>query len=125
MPKFVVQRHHAERAGLHDDLRLELKPNKLYSWAVPKLVPTKPNKKVLAIETEIHDMSWYNFEGKIDEGYGKGIVKIVDRGKMTILKHTDKVIIVNLNGNKHKIDGTYVLVNIKNNQWLLWKRKTA
>jgi len=129
MLRFVVQRHNARRAGLHDDLRLELEPGKFYSWAVPKLVPTKPGKRVLAIETEIHDASWYNFEGVIDSGYGAGTMKIIDKGPMEIIKHTNKVIIVNLKGRKHKIVGTYVLVKIqdskKQSSWLLWKRKSS
>lgn len=127
--KFVVHRHHAERAGLHDDLRIELRKGKLHSWAIPKLIPLKPGRKVLAIETEPHGTSWYNFEGTIDDGYGKGRMEIFDKGDAVIVKHTPgKVIVVKLHGLKGKVNGVYVLVNINKNmkqpQWLLWKRKT-
>jgi len=133
--KFVVQHHIAEQAGPHDDLRLELNPGKLASWAVPKGVPRTSGKKVLAIETEPHSMQWLHFSGTIKEGYGKGKMTIVDSGTMNIIKKGRHSIIVELNGRRGKIKGRYVLVQppslqkqnkkSKQKKWLLWKSKQS
>ena len=40
----VRQRHKADRAGLHEDLRIGT-PSGLLSWAVPKELPEGPEKR--------------------------------------------------------------------------------
>src|SRR4030042_3616072 len=120
MPIFVIQEHHASH--LHWDFRLEL-DGVLKSWAIPKEPPKEKGVKRLAIEVEDHDLSYANFEGEIKEGYGKGIVKIWDKGNFKLIKRTPKEIEFELKGKKLK--GKYVLLktNFNDNKknWLIFK----
>jgi len=139
--RFVVQEHWASHH--HFDFRLEMpasaeasagKDVVLKSWAVPKGVPEKKGVKRLAIQTEDHPCSYYNFEGVIPEGYGAGTVKIFDKGKYELIERTKDRIVFKLNGKKLK--GEYSLIKFlprarskisvqgrKPNQWLLFKTK--
>lgn len=116
--RFVVQEHWASHH--HFDFRLEM-DGVLKSWAVPKGVPEEKGKKVLAIQTEDHPVSYINFEGEIPEGcYGAGIVKIFDKGKYELIERAENKIVFELKGKKLK--GKYVLLKFKKpNQWLLFK----
>ena len=116
--RFVVQEHWASHH--HFDFRLEM-DGVLKSWAVPKGVPEEKGKKVLAIQTEDHPVSYINFQGEIPEGcYGAGIVKIFDKGKYELIERAENKIIFELKGKKLK--GKYVLLKFKKpNQWLLFK----
>jgi DNA ligase D-like protein (predicted 3'-phosphoesterase) len=80
MPRFVVHRHEARKAGLHYDLRLEI-GGVLKSWAFRKELPDKPSIKRLGIEQPDHELSYIDFEGVIEEGYGAGLVEIWDKEK--------------------------------------------
>ncbi len=126
--RFVVQEHWASHH--HFDFRLEMpasakasagKDIVLKSWAVPKGVPEKKGKRVLAIQTEDHPVRYLNFEGEIPEGcYGAGIVKIFDKGRYELIERTENKIVFELKGKKLK--GKYILLKFKKpNQWLLFK----
>ncbi len=115
--RFVVQEHHARR--LHWDFRLEM-DGVLKSWAVPKGIPLEKGVKRLAVEVEDHPLDYIHFEGEIPEGnYGAGTVTIWDQGHYSIIEHSNKKIEFVLLG--EKLQGGYVLVNTKDNQWLMLK----
>ncbi|MCD6528639.1 3'-phosphoesterase, partial [bacterium] len=93
------------------------------SWAVPKGVPEQKGKRVLALETEPHPVSYLNFQGKIPEGcYGAGVVKIFDKGTYKLIERTENKIVFELKGKKLK--GKYTLLRFKKpNHWLLFKNE--
>lgn len=119
---FVVQHHIARRD--HYDFRLEW-DGVLKSWAVPKGPSYKTNVKRLAIMVEDHPLSYHNFEGTIPQGeYGGGTVMLWDEGyfepigdfETSLKKGSLKFI---LKGSRLK--GTWTLIHIKENNWLLIK----
>ena len=118
--RFVVQEHHA--SNLHYDFRLELNGT-LRSWAVPKVPPTTPGIRRLAIPVEDHPLSYINFEGTIPKDeYGAGTVKIWDKGTYVLTYKRDNSLKFTFNGRKMK--GNYVLFKLPNRkEWLLVKEK--
>jgi DNA ligase D-like protein (predicted 3'-phosphoesterase) len=120
MPRFVIQQH--KSTTLHWDFRLEM--NKvLKSWAITKLPPRRKNLKRLAIQTPNHPISYTNFEGEITQSYGKGKVKIWDKGNYKLISKNTKKIEFELFGEKLK--GKYVLIftsyGKKKNGWIFFK----
>lgn len=118
MPIFVVQKHKATH--LHYDFRIE-KDGVLKSWAIPK-EPLGKHFKRLAIEVGDHELDYANFEGEIEEGYGKGTVEIWDSGDVEIKNWGGDKIEFELNGKKMK--GKFILIHpkkFKENEWLLIK----
>lgn len=113
--RYVLQRHYADKAGLHYDFRIS-DGDKVSSWAIPKGLPND-DKKRLAIEQPEHTTDSMNFEGKISEGYGKGTVEIDQEGDINIIDMSpDKV--------KFSINGTeYNLIKSNNKNWLIMKKK--
>lgn len=123
MPIFVIHEHNAKK--LHWDLRLE-SGGVLKSWALPKQPPRAKNIKRLAIHVEDHLKSYAHFEGKITEGYGKGTVKIWDKGNYSLESKTPSKWVFILQGKV--IKGKYCLVKAnfgeednKKNQWLFFR----
>jgi len=102
---YVIQKHNASH--LHWDLRLSMN-GVLKSWAIPKEPPKTKGIKRLAINVEDHPINYAKFEGEIKEGYGKGTVKIWDRGTYELIEKDKKKIEIKINGKKLK--GKYVLV---------------
>jgi|TARA_B100002003_G_C13862470_1_gene422125 DNA ligase D-like protein (predicted 3'-phosphoesterase) len=111
--KYCIQEHKA--SNLHYDLRLEYK-GKAKSWAIPK--EPSLNQKRLAIPVEDHEVSYMDFEGEIKEGYGKGSVKIWDKGSWEPLEVEENKIIAMIHGEELK--GKFVLIKFKEN-WLFFK----
>lgn len=120
MPKFVIQEHSARVK--HWDFRLEMS-GKLKSWAITKIPPKRKGIKRLAIQTPDHALSYANFKGEIKEGYGKGKVKIWDKGTYILESKDKKKIVFELKGRKLK--GKYALIftayGKKKNGWIFFK----
>ena len=86
--------------------------------------PKVKNIKRLAIQVEDHLLSYANFEGVIEEGYGKGTVKIWDKGHYEAKLWEKDKIEVTLNG--QRLNGRYILVRLKrtgDKDWLILKGK--
>lgn len=116
---FVIQKHDAKT--LHYDFRIEV-DGVLKSWVVPRGLSFNPKDKRLAIETEDHKLSYAKFEGVIPEGeYGAGTVMVWDRGTYRIIKEKDGEIEIWLDG--EKMNGGFVLVRMKDKNWLFIKMK--
>ena len=114
-PRFVVQEHHARR--LHWDFRLE-RDGVLVSWAVPKGIPPDPKVNHLAVPTEDHPLSYFDFEGEIPAGnYGAGQVHLWDQGTYETQKWSDREVMVVLHG--ERVEGRYVLFKTGDKQWMM------
>lgn len=122
--KFVIQKHDASH--LHYDFRLEMN-GVAKSWAVPKIPPEKVGEKRLAVQVEDHTVEYMDFEGVIEEEYGKGTVEIWDSGTYELESKKEDKIVFHLKGKRLK--GKYVLLIPKwgtkpgKKQWLLMKAK--
>lgn len=81
-----VQRHHADQAGEHIDLRLGRPGDDVgISFALPKGEPD-PGEKNLAVQTDDHRLEYFDFEGTIEDDYGKGEVELEKRDKVEVLE---------------------------------------
>jgi bifunctional non-homologous end joining protein LigD len=125
--EFVVQKHRASH--LHYDFRIEHE-DVMLSWAVAKGPSLDPGVRRLAMMTEPHPMDYNDFEGVIPEGeYGGGTVMIWDRGTWEPQSpDVDKALAkgdlkMKLDGKKLK--GSWVLVRMRDRQWLLIKHRDA
>ena len=123
--EFVVQKHRASR--LHYDFRLE-HDGVMLSWAVPKGPSLDPANKRFAVQTEDHPIEYNQFEGVIPEGeYGGGTVMIWDRG--TWEPEVEDVDAALAKGDLKftllgkKLRGSWVLVRMRDRQWLLIKHR--
>ena len=115
--EFVIRRHHAKRAGLHDDLHLDGE-----SWAIPKLMPTATSQgKRLAIATAHHTSEQARFEGTIPDGqYGAGTSEVVDEGEYIMISSSPNHRFFQLHGSVYT--GNRYLRHWKGPNWLLWCR---
>jgi len=92
----------------------------LLSYAIPKAKLPEKGEKVLMVSTEPHETEYIHFEGEIPfEEYGGGIVKIYDKGKYKVVDADPKRVVIEFNG--EKVKGKYVIVYLKDNQYLLTK----
>jgi bifunctional non-homologous end joining protein LigD len=100
-----------------------LRDGVLKSWAIPKAQMPKKNEKFLAIRTPDHLKMWYDFEGTIEDLYGRGEVKIYDRGKCNILMWRPDRIGIELHG--EIVKGIFWLVRLagQDKNWLILRSK--
>lgn len=114
---WVVQRHKAERAGEHYDVRFGTPQTGLYSWASRKGLPA-PGEKRLAVMQPLHAHSYKDFKGTIREGYGKGEVERHDLGQVLITKTAPDAI--HFSTAHRRFPERYVLLKPKSgNNWLM------
>jgi bifunctional non-homologous end joining protein LigD len=102
----------------------------MLSWAVPKGPSLDPSVKRFAMQTEDHPIEYNRFEGVIPEGeYGAGTVMIWDRGTWEPeVEDVDRALAkgdlkFRLYG--RKLRGSWVLVRMRDRQWLLIKHRDA
>ncbi len=120
--RFVIQKHAAERAGLHYDLRLE-RDGTLVSWAVRRGLPLVGGERRFAARTEDHPMEYLDFEAWIPSGeYGGGEMRIFDRGTYEAPEWEPNKMTVRLNG--ERIKGEYHIVQTKQG-WLIFRSKNS
>ncbi len=115
----VRQRHAADRARLHEDMRIG-GPSGLYSWAVPKFMPDDASKR-LAVEQPLHQWSYKDFQGRLKHGYGKGAVSKMEESPVVILKNTGDHIMFTRGDTKDA--PIYNLRRTKDRNWLLFIKK--
>jgi len=121
--RFVVHDHYSKgSSGHHWDLRIYYQ-GVLKSWAIPKHTLPKSGKPLRAVQVNDHPISWYKFEGEIKSGYGRGKVKIYDKGVCTLLTWQPKKIGIVFKGSK--VRGTYWLIQSGNDErmWMWVKGK--
>lgn len=121
---FVLHEHHADKAGLHYDLRLRYPyKQKMASWVV-RYLPDEKQKR-LAIQVEDHPMSWNTFSGTIPKGsYGAGEVKIAQSGKAEIIQWAKTFIVFKVEGKL--LNGKFTLTkanSIGPSSWMFSKSK--
>lgn len=93
--KLTVQKHDADKAGIHYDVRLnDPATGHAHSWALRHL--PKPGEMMLATAQPTHLASYSTFSGDIKSGYGKGKVELIRKEKAEVLKSDDKTIRFNL-----------------------------
>jgi bifunctional non-homologous end joining protein LigD len=120
--RFVIQKHAAERAGLHYDLRLE-RDGTLVSWAVRRGLPMTAGEKHYAARTEDHPMEYLDFEAQIPSGeYGGGEMRIFDRGTYEALEWEPNKMTVRLEG--ERVRGEYHIVQTRQG-WLIFRSKRS
>ncbi|HUP84037.1 MAG TPA: DNA polymerase ligase N-terminal domain-containing protein [Acidimicrobiales bacterium] len=120
-PRFVVQEHHA--TALHWDFRLE-KNGVLVSWAVPRGLPPDPRVNHLAVHTEDHPLSYFDFEGSIPRGeYGGGKVILWDQGTYEEEKFSEREVMVVLHGERAR--GKHVLFRTDGKNWMMHRMDPA
>ena len=118
--QFVVQEHHADKAGKHYDLRLgDPTSGHGHSWAL-RYWPA-PGEKRLAIHQPVHTIKYFDFQGEITDGYGKGKVTTFKRGKAEIVESGQRVIKFLIPEGSRMTE--FVLVKTSEKNWLLVSKK--
>lgn len=113
--RFVVQEHDA--TNLHWDLRLE-RDGVAVSWALPRGIPTHPDRNHLAVHVEDHPLEYLAFEGEIPQGsYGAGTVTIWDSGTYTAEKFRADEVIATFGG--ERLRGRYALFQTDGKSWMI------
>ena len=115
--RLIIQKHIADKAGKHFDMRLRGPGGIAHSWVIKSLPGERD--KILAIQQPTHTSKYMNFQGKIESGYGAGTVKKV---------YDEKIRILHADNNKIKMvlpEGTFTMIKPKNfgndKNWLMIK----
>ena len=114
--RFVVHEHYATTH--HFDLRLE-GAGVLWSWALPKGLPTHPKHNRLAVRVEDHDLDHIDFEDPTPVAGVDGAVakSIWDTGTYDVVRTTPAKIVFELNGRRGSM--RYALIHTGGDHWLV------
>lgn len=117
--RLVIQRHSADKAGEHYDMRLDF-GSRAISFATKKGLPA-PGAPVQLFRQPDHTVSYMDWEGEIPKGeYGAGQVqKAMD--VPVIVKSTSDRIYFTIPDGENK--GTYAALKKDDKNWLLVKKK--
>ncbi len=117
VPRFVIHEHYA--TNHHFDLRLE-KNGTLWSWAVPKGMPTDPKANRLAVRVEDHDLDHIDFvdDTPAPKGPPGSIRKSIwDAGTYEMVRETPTKLVLDLNGDR--LRQRIALINTGGAQWMV------
>lgn len=114
--RFVLHDHYA--SSHHFDLRLE-GGGTLWSWAVPKGMPTDPSENRLAVRVDDHDLVHIDFVDPTPvEGVDGAIAKsIADTGTYTAVRSGPKKLVFDLDGRRGL--ARYALIHTGGTSWIL------
>jgi hypothetical protein len=115
---WVVQRHEADRAGPHYDVRFGTKDVGLLSWATKKELP-KPGERIALFQQPVHDYDYKDFTGVIEKGYGKGSVKLHESGQLLVTKVNDDAIHLTTAHTRYPERLVFIKPKDGSKQWLL------
>ena len=116
--RLVIQKHVADKAGKHYDMRLQGPGGIAHSWVI-KALPGE-RSRMLAIQQPTHTSKYMNFKGKIESGYGAGTVsKAYDKKVRVLSASNDRIKMV-------LPEGTFTMIKPKNfgkgdKNWLMIK----
>lgn len=115
-PRFVIHEHYATTH--HFDLRLE-RDGMLWSWAVPKGMPTDPGRNRLAIRVEDHDLDHIDFVDPTPVPDVAGAIRksIWDHGTYEIVKFEDRKLVVDVHG--ERLDDRYAIFQTDDTTWMI------
>ena len=117
--EFVLQKHDADKAKTHYDLRLgDPETGHGHSWAIRNGLPTQRGEVRLAVRQPTHTIPYFDFEGEIPSGYGKGSVTTAIRDKADVHESGEHKVKFSLNDGKD----TYVMFPTDANKWLILKK---
>lgn len=114
--RFVIHEHYARTH--HFDLRLE-REGTLWSWAVPKGMPTDPKRNRLAVRVEDHHLDHIDFEDHDPVPNVPGAVRksIWDHGLYQVHRSEPDKLVVVLRGTK--LDDRYAIFRTGGNDWMI------
>jgi len=114
--RFVVHEHYATTH--HFDLRLE-GGGVLWSWAVPKGLPTDSKHNRLAVRVEDHDLDHIGFEDStpVDAVDGAIAKSIWDAGTYEVVRSSADKLVFDLSGRRG--DRRYALIHTGDSNWIL------
>lgn len=115
--RFVIHEHYA--TNHHFDLRLE-RDGTLWSWALPKGMPTDPGRNRLAVRVEDHHLDHIDYEDQAPVRAGPpGAVKksIWDTGTYELVRETSTKLVVELKG--ERLRQRFAIFQTGGTQWII------
>lgn len=121
--RFVIHEHYA--TNHHFDLRLE-RNGTLWSWALPKGMPTDPGRNRLAVRVEDHDLDHIDYEDQTAViGGPAGAVKksIWDTGTYEVVRENSTKLVVALKG--RRLQQEFAIFQTGGTQWIIHLMRAA